>query len=523
MILTAGSFFQTNPESIDVLIVGAGAAGISLAWRLEGTGLKVCVLESGGQDAKPFAPDAKASALNAGLSNLEDYPFEASRARGLGGTTALWTGACVPLNRDDFLPRDWIAASGWPIRYEDMLPYYAAAAPLFDLVDASSYQHLVDTSPFQGSGLFASFAQIAQNRNFGKRHQHWLSRSNTTNVVMGATVTGFECTASGKAVNGVRVVDPQGVEHVLSSVYTVLACGGIEVPRQLLSAKAQIGAALDCAMENVGRFHMEHPIRSLGTIKLPDARKRVLAFTNMQRTKGAALQGIFSLDPEVRERERLLNIQFHMYRYNPMEADPAIVALKARFDASAAVGDTRNGFSSPRDIWKCAKYAAWHSWNKAARSAWFDHVRLLGFLEQEPDAENRITLSDETDRYGQRLPHLYSKESEMMTYSVSRSLAIIQKSLESRGYPECTLGAHRVAHLEHYGGYGLHHMGGTRMSHEPATGVVDKNCKVHGIADLFVASSSVFPTGGAANPTLTICALALRLADHIAKLLQNRK
>ncbi|MEL6417816.1 MAG: GMC family oxidoreductase, partial [Pseudomonadota bacterium] len=125
-------------------------------------------------------------------------------------------------------------------------------------------------------------------------------------------------------------------------------------------------------------------------------------------------------------------------------------------------------------------------------------------------------------RYGQPLPQLALNESALMKDSLSRTLDIVASSLAERGLTDVQLGEDQVRHLEHYGGYGLHHMGGTRMSAEPSNGVVDADCRIHGMANLFVASSSVFPTGGAANPTLTICALALRLADHLANMLKPR-
>ncbi|MEL6996135.1 MAG: GMC family oxidoreductase [Pseudomonadota bacterium] len=517
MLVDAVELSQACLSDVDVCVVGAGAAGLSMAWRMRDTGVKVALLESGGSVENPVAPDDTASDLNAGVSIQSNYPFEASRARGIGGTTALWTGACVPLGPEDFEPRDWIPHSGWPINFQDLAPYYKQAGLLFDLTDSSSHRHLLEASPFHGHGLTSSFAQVAQNCHFGKRHIDWVSRSPAIFVIIGATVTGLDAKEGEARIGGVNFCDRTGAKHALRAKVTVLATGGIEVPRLLLSARSEIGEALGPAMHNVGRFHMEHPIRSLGTIKLPDAAKRVTAFTNAQQTDGAALLGIFSIDAETRAKERLLNIQFHSYRYNALEAHPAIMALKKLADPQAPDGIYPLGLASPANIARCARYTAWHFWNKSRENAWFDHIRLQAFVEQEPDRDNRITLSDNVDRFGQRLPHLHSTESKLFHDSIVRSLDILGRGLRAGGYSDFLLGADKVPHLHYYGGYGLHHMGGTRMSSDPFSGVVDKDCKVHGLSNLYVASSSVFPTGGAANPTLTICALVLRLADHLVK------
>ncbi len=520
MIVDAHEFGVAQPAEVDVCIVGAGAAGLSVAWRLRDSGLKITILESGGTETAPNAPDERADALNAGTSNLSDYPFQSSRARGIGGTTALWTGACVPLNSEDFEKRDWVPYSGWPIRYDDLASYYEEAAPLFDLVDTSSNFHNLTQSPFHGRDLESKYAQITQKRHFAKRHADWVTRSKAVAVIAGATVAGFLIADDEKAVRGIRFCSPDGVEHTIKARATVLACGGIEVPRLLLSAKPDIAAALGPAMDNVGRFHMEHPIKSLGIVQVPDARNQVAAFTNMRVTGGAALQGIFSLSAQTRAKAKLLNIQFHAYRYHALEADPAIMALKKLANPRAPSQSGMASIADPRQLARVTRYVGWHFWNKASRHARFDHVRLQAFVEQEPDPDNRITLSEKTNRFGHRLPHLFLTESDRLKDSIARTLDIMAQSLTDRGYPDVVVDQNKLRHLEHYGGYGLHHMGGTRMSDDPVSGVVDKDCKVHGLAGLYVASSSVFPTGGAANPTFTICALALRLSDHLATALK---
>lgn len=510
MFIHATDLSQSGLAQADVCIVGAGAAGLSMAQRLAGSGLSIVLLESGGLVK---TPDPAADGLNAGTSSLEDYPFQASRARGFGGTTSLWTGACVRLEADDFEPRDWVPYSGWPIRICDIEPYYREAEPLFGMVDPTGHLPRIQDAPLHGGGLMAGFAQLTQMPHFGVNHQALVAGAKDVTCILGATVTGFSMSGGGQHIDGVTITDTGGASHEVQARATVLATGGIEAPRLLLLAAPELHAAMGRSADAIGRYHMEHPIRSLGVIKVPDARNAVLGFTDVTPTDGADLQGMFGLSEDVRRKERLLNLHFRAYRFHALEDDAAIVRLKR-----VTSGGDRNLWSilrqfDPRAVAKSVRYGAWHLLNKSFRQAQFDHVRLLALVEQEPDPANRITLSQQRDRFGLPLPHLELTESARMKDSVARTLDAMGRALDERGLRDHRLG--EAPHLSHYGGYGLHHMGGTRMSDDPAQGVVDANCCVHGMANLYIASSSVFTTGGAANPTLTIAALALRLSDHL--------
>lgn len=208
-------------------------------------------------------------------------------------------------------------------------------------------------------------------------------------------------------------------------------------------------------------------------------------------------------------------------RYNLLEDTKAVVSAK-----KLNMGDFTLITSGWKQLWQdhwsvLPRYLAWHLWNKINPSAYFDHVRLIAFVEQEPDPNNRITLSQKLDYLGQPQANLTLRFSERMWDSVERSLPPISKTLYKQGLGELQYDKTRLEHLTSYNKIGLHHIGTTRMHPNPRYGVVDVNCKVHDLANLYIAGSSVFPTGGAANPTLTIAALALRLADHIHSIYPN--
>lgn len=207
----------------------------------------------------------------------------------------------------------------------------------------------------------------------------------------------------------------------------------------------------------------------------------------------------------------MLDLHLRCYRYSLLEdLKPIVEGKRAAVDTA---GRMRSAMGALRPV--TLKYLAWHGSNKLWRKAHFDHIRLMAFVEQEPDLENRITLGNCRDTFGQRLPFLRYSESWLMRESVKRSMCVLGDALAAAGFPGLRHGEDALSHLKGYNAYGLHQMGSTRMANDPRFGVVDKDCRVHGMANLFVTGSSVFPTGGAANPTWTIAALSLRLADEL--------
>ena len=258
---------------------------------------------------------------------------------------------------------------------------------------------------------------------------------------------------------------------------------------------------------------MEHYYKTVGVLPLGPHRPQVLPFTNFSPLGQTQGLGTFGLNDAVRQRHRLLNMHLRCYRYSPLEDRPAVIAAK-QLAGSEHRGETLRQLLQT-DWPVLPRYVGWHLWNKLQRSAPFTQVRLQAWLEQEPEPHNRITLSSQRDALGQPLAHLSLRFSDRMAESLEQSLKHVDLALQSHGFGPLEYAPERLAHLTPYDKMGLHHMGATRMHVSPRQGVVDANCRVHDLANLYIAGSSVFPTGGAANPTLTIVALALRLAEHL--------
>lgn len=518
MLIDGRSLTQATPLQADICIVGAGAAGLTLAQALDGAPFSVLLIESGG-----LREEAKIQSLADGTSE-EPYPFLDSRARCFGGTTSRWSGACIPLDPGDFEAAAWLPHSGWPFPHSALLPYYRRAFDIFGLPEALPP---IDATPFGKAPLSAKCVGYSHPLDLGRKYRQQILRSQNVTLVTHATVTELVPDDEVRCVQELYLKSPEGQDLVVHPKTAILATGGIENARLLLASTRHCSNGLGNDHDLVGRFFMEHYYKVVGILPLGQRRRDVLPFTNVsplgQSSDQSYGQGTFGLTDALRHQHHLLNMHLRFYRYSPLEGTSAVIAAK-RLGKAANSRDFKAIAAAGRRLlekdWRVLpRYLGWHLWNKFDETAKFTHVRLQAWLEQEPDPSNRVTLSSERDYLGQPLAHLRLRCSDRMMQSVTRSLKHIDAALQSRGFGPLQYDTARLAHLNPYDKIGLHHMGTTRMHPNPTQGVVDANCKVHSLANLYLAGSSVFPTGGAANPTLTIAALALRLADHI----QTRK
>lgn len=499
----------------DVCVVGAGVAGLALALRLSERNLRVLLLESG-----DLRHGADAQVLNDGVSEDGDYPFRASRSRGFGGTSRLWYGACIELDPCDFGRRAWLPFSGWPIAAGDVGPYYEATRPLFSIPELATAAREIEATPFHGGGLEAKVVAHSNPRDLGRRFWPRIAASSNVECRFDATVTHLHHSKDGRRLDRLVARSRAGETMSVVAEHFVLACGGIENARLLLASPGAEGRGVGNRRDTVGRYHMEHPMRACGFLPVGAKSRALVPFTDRETAGGIDVIGTFGLSREIRERHGLLDMHLRVFRFHALETRPSVIAGKAAMRRIAR-GGTGRMQAAARLLRSAAapaamRYLAWHAAGKLSRRAPFDHVRFTAFLEQEPDPENRITLDGRRDRFGVPLPRLSWRESDFMRQSHRRSLDLLARAFLDNGLGRFVHDQARTDFLSHYDQYGLHQMGSTRMSDDPRSGVVDGNCRVHGMTNLFMAGSSVFPTGGAANPTWTIAALAFRLGDHIS-------
>jgi len=524
MILDAGKGLGHEPPRYDLCIVGAGPAGITVALELDSVGWRVCLLEAGGLDY-----EAETQRLLEGEVLGQPYPpLRDTRVAALGGSTTVWAGWCRPLEPLDFEPRDWCDASGWPFGPDELRPYYARAHELhglapFDYDPARWATVLGPEAILPADRTFTNEIFHVNIQHFGRRYRERLERSKAIDLLLHAPVTRLRL--DGPTCSGVEIRTLDSHELAIRADRVVLAAGGIENPRLLLlSAADPTGAgAPGNAGGIVGRFFADHAYVDPGTLVLH--RPHPLGFYRPQpadQTPGALVRGVLSLRPEAAERERLLNasVFFHP-RYEAHRAFDAAevkagLALWNKVTRRAVPGAPwpylRQAVKAPRQI------AIAMARKLAVREGPGRRWRTRAAFETGFRPDNRVTLSDECDRLGRRRARIEWRIDDADLASMRRVMQLFDQAVRQAGlghleaaFPDEPEAWRRTIEA------GKHHMGTTRMHTSPRLGVVDENGRVHGTSNLFISGSSVFPSGGYANPTLTIVALAARLADYLKR------
>jgi choline dehydrogenase-like flavoprotein len=500
----------------EVCVIGAGAAGITLARRLLAAGRTVVLLESGGLDY-----EAPAAALNAGENVGEDYyDLEDSRLRFFGGTTAIWGGRCAELNPIDLEKRDYVPHSGWPIDYTELERWYREARPHFGLPAERP-----DPGVFHRAGVpLPRFEELETPLwTFDRRFNRFawescgdLEADPRCQIVTHATVTRIVQQDGGIARVEARALG-SGRLTVTAKAF-VLAAGGIENPRLLLAFG--IGNGHD----QVGRYFMEHPHARGGRVVKGAAWQLLKAFGRRHRIAGQDLAALIAPGEKLQRREGILNTSLTVVARQP-QGRRQFVGMKAYSGLKHSMAPTKRG----RALWMVTKKAAgWAQRHIDPARPWLLHkagsldVALLVRAEQAPNPDSRVTLTGESDATGVPRVALDWRLSQIDIRSVSVLVDTLGRELARLGLgrvePAEWLSSGRwqtdpLVSSHPIGGY--HHMGTTRMGHDPKSSVTDAQGRVHGVGNLWVAGSSLFPTGSWANPTLTIVALALRTAERI--------
>lgn len=516
----------------DICILGAGAAGITLAAELDGSAQDVCLIESGG-----LGPDEKTQAL-CDLESL-GYPIREnfmSRARYYGGSCNLWAGRSMKLMEIDFERREWVPHSGWPISYSELLPYHARAArvlslPAFDRYDARIYTDGMTSDErrlFDSSDIHPTVSLWAKRpMRFGRVYRRRLQRSRNIRVYLHANATRINLNGSGRAAESVDVRGLNGRQLVVKARVIVLACGGLENARLLLVSRDAHPSGVGNDHGNVGRFYMDHPRAVFGEVRL---RKgiRLPLLRGVPLRDGKAQFGI-GLTEAVQRRDGLLNhyLTFEekasQYAEKKYETTIRFMKVLLRKGYAGRRWDFRSGnlpaipdfyyLLSPKELMPHLLYRWYVGAKRKLKPDMGDKSYVLvNFCEQPPDPQSRVYLSEDKDHLGMNKLVLDWRIGD----GVKRSLARLHDL--TRGWLEATeIGTIETPQAEVHYTDASHHMGTTRMSVSPRDGVVDCDCQVHGVANLFVAGSSVFPTAGHANPTAALVALAIRLADRLGQ------
>ena len=515
------------PEAVtaDVAIVGSGAAGQAAARRLLARGHRVVLIESGG-----FDHDAASADLNRGdVVGQHYHPLEHSRLRFFGGTTAIWGGRVAEYDAIDFERRSWVPDSGWPIGPDDIRSHLAEARTLLGVagVDVGRVPRpplLQRLSTEELAVRWWSFDPKFDRFTIDQARD--LEQEQRCTLMVHATVREVVLADDKGSVERLDVRTPSGRKIDVRARHYLLAAGGIENPRILLASNSVVAHGVGNAYDLVGRYFMEHPHARGGRI-VGKADWNWLAAFAKRKINGIEVSPALTPSEELQRREGLLNSALTIAVRQP-EGGSHALAKRAYLHVKHRTAPTRKG----RSMWKATKQLVrgytgltgpFHPW--LMRRIGGSDLSLVIRAEQAPNPDSRVRLSAERDATGMPRVALDWRLSAIDVDSVSglvRSLGRESQRLglgsveaaswlansEKRWVSDELISAHPIG--------GFHHIGTTRMASDPRRGVTDGWGRVHGLPNLHIAGSSLFPTAGWANPTLTILALALRTADRIS-------
>jgi choline dehydrogenase-like flavoprotein len=517
MLVDAHDVAAGSTLTADVCVVGAGAAGITLARALAASQHTVLLLESGG-----FELDDQTQALYKGttvglpIDPTVHFGLDGPRLRYFGGTTNHWSGFCRPFPELDFERRTYVPRSGWPIARADLEPYYAGAADVCSLGPADftlGYwrgQGLVDEPFLESPTTPHSMVQLTGRPVFGEVYRDEIVGSPNIQLVLWANATRLALSEDGGAIQSIDVKTLTGNSFSATAQAYVLATGGLEVPRLLLASNDRRPAGIGNEHDLVGRHFMEHVNIVAGPVALTIDDTTITPYMPTPHTvevndttRDIALQAVLLLAPDILQREELRACELTLeYPFAPND-----------HRVEEIFPGTRRGIELLRARGVTTKTVA--------------TARVL--CEQEPNPASRVTLVRKRDALGMPRIELDWRLTRDDRLSMLRTLRRVGQEIGRRGFGRLRVDVAGYTNaqpgpdddMDYEVNTGSHHIGTARMSASPTRGVVDADGKVHSVANLYVAGSAVFPTSGANPPTLTIVALALRLADHLATLVSG--
>jgi len=519
----------------DICVLGAGAAGITLALELGRSGLRVCLAEGGGTEFEYLESQALYQGVNVGIP----ISLEGGRLRYFGGSTNHWGGRCAPLQDIDFRRRDWIPHSGWPVQRAELDPYYVRAIEVAGFAkpwqsDADTLAYLRAVLPAVDARWLMPFLwhytppmKDAPVWKWANAYGAELRESSNIRTLLHANFAAFTTGMNRSRVRSMTVSSLNGVSATITASTFILCCGGIENARLLLLGAEQNSGGFASQDDLVGRFLMQHSRGPAARVVSAERMTRVQEQFNILRgADGVEVEVGLALTPQAQESERLLNCSGVMqYEGDP---DSGVTAAQEIWRSLLAgtwgpnlgdkVGILAEDLGSVLQAVKL-RVASGHSLEREASAGIPSRSAILLLdLEQAPDPQSRITLAQDKDALGLRRVQADWRVGELERRTALQFTTHVAADFARLGIGRCKLepwlfdGRLAMTDSLHET---YHYIGTTRMAESSAEGVVDRNCAVFGMENLYVAGSSVFPTAGQANPTLTIIALALRLADFL--------
>jgi choline dehydrogenase-like flavoprotein len=543
----------------DVCVIGAGAAGITICKELLNSNLEVILLEAGGlgrskvvqsfYDGETLSPEIHA-------------PPSMYRQRRFGGSTTIWGGRCVPLDAIDFESRAWIPGSGWPFSRAAVDPYYQRAMPYFEagefiFDEKEALAHLVPLVEGYCSDLLdtTTIERFSAPTDFGRVHGPQLIRASRIKVVINASCLELVIGSAENSISHAQCTSLSKNSFRIEAKTYVVAAGGLETTRLLLASNSRRQEGIGNENGLLGRNYMCHIESMLSELRLTP-RTRPVVWDFERARDGAYVKRRFRVADAQQREKRTLNSIFRLHHANPADSKHGSAVLSAMFLVKHLIipeyrrkiamveysytartrnagpmlaGHLGNVVRNAPELarfsvdWIVRRYLTYRRVPYVAIPS-RDGVYPIDFnSEQSPNPNSRVFLSNVRDLFGTQKLVVDWRMDERDVHSIVESHVLFASAVAASGlgtlqfFDDDIEAAARSAVP-----VGGHHIGTARMDTNPKLGVVDSNCRLHSAENIYVASSAAFPTSGQANPTLTIVALAIRLADHLRYLHKSR-
>lgn len=533
-------------------IVGGGAAAISLALGYVKSGRSVILVPGGGPHQTAFCIDLYRGKVDPPGSH---EPLEENRLRMWGGTTTVWGGRCVPFDPIDFEARPWVPGSGWPIGRDELKDYIAQANELSEAgeadFDARSVFPETQTELLRGFDD-ENIATWPLERwsiptDYSKRYGPDLEAASNLRVLLHANATHLQMDSSGTTLRHVKAACRPGKVFQINAKSTVIACGALENARLLLASRDILTEGIGNKHDLVGRYYQSHCFGVCGYAILKDPSKDFI-YDFEKDQAGVYCRRRFWLTPEAQKKHQVSNVVGFFVRAVSGESEHRNAMVSLVLLVKTLLGGAKKG---PKRLFQIVRAqrrellthlgivlkdgpSIFRQLAAVVHTRYFQKRRLPMVLpsknanffplffqtEHAPLWGSRVMLDDSSvDDFGMPRLEVNIRFSEVDYRTIRTFVSLFKQRIEELGIGTFYLTEKDKEYLAHPErrsfNSNAHHIGTTRMAVTADAGVVDVNCKVHGVENLYIAGSSVFPTSSHANPTLMIIALALRLADHL--------
>lgn len=552
MIEDARTILPDTFLEADLCIAGGGAAAISIALEYMKSGRSVIIVPGGGPNQTSGGIDLYRGKVSPAESH---EPLEENRLRMWGGTTTVWGGRCVPFDAVDFEKRPWMPSSGWPIGLGELSEYIGKANALseagvadFDARSVFPGTQAEILKSFDNEDIVSwPMERWSIPTDYSKRYRPDLEAAANVRVLLYAHVIHIQMDADGATVRHIKAACAPDRVFQINAKNFVLACGALENARLLLASNDVLPAGIGNGRDLVGRFYQSHRFGVCGCVELNDPSKNFI-YEFEKDHEGVYCRRRFWLTPQAQEKYQVGNVVGFFFRTVSGSSEHRNAMVSIVLLVKLLLGGARKG---PRRLFHILKDqrrelishlmvvlkdgpSIFGQVAAVAYTRYFQKRRLPMVLppkknnrfplffqtEHAPLAESRVLLdSSSVDEFGMPRLEVKIQFSEIDYRTIITFVTLFKERLESSGLGKFHLAdkdKEFLAHPERQEfNSNSHNIGTTRMSETPEAGVVDANCRVHGVDNLYIAGSSVFPTSSHANPTLMIIALAIRLANHL--------